>query len=681
MCWSDPDGGLYLLGSGGRKTRFQSMMSKSAGTKEAAADSVEAGLLRPWNVGELPPPPRGLRSWLGLMGPGVLLAGASVGSGEWLFGPAVSAQYGGTLLWLATVSILCQVFCNLEMMRYTLYCGEPVLVGIFRTWPGPMALTIVYGLLDTAVIWPYNAQNAAVPLTAAILGHLPGDGLTNLLGLTLTEGQLVKMLGYVTFVAALSPLFFGGAIYRTLLRIMATKLVLVLGYLTLICLLMVSARNVREVVSGFLRVGSVPLRADTVIAGRHFSISERVGAAVYTVKGTIENGQQVVTAFLASRGGQEITYGMGEGVPADLQRVRRRLLDRAERIVRSDRFFVEDAREGVKLTVEGVVAADQSWQPQRFTVTASGFSGNYNRLEHVPEPHATRFRELIANQGVERVGLLDYASEHGRLPNLDWALLAAFAAIAGGGGIGNTLFSNFTRDKGWGMGAQVGAIPSLVGGRLITLSHVGKVFRPSTASLSRWRGWIRHIVKDQVAVWMFCSILGMALPCMLSLEFIRNAPVSGNRVAAMTAEGMAARYPDSGQVLWSLTLLCGFVVLAPGQILAADQVARRWTDIIWTAHPRAQRMHGNQVKYVYYSILVGYGAIGLVLMAFFDPLVTAKIGAGLMNVGLGAVSLHTLYVNRTLLPPALRPNWLMQLGVLSCGVFFLGISAIVVMNL
>ena len=40
------------------------------------------------------------------------------------------------------------------------------------------------------------------------------------------------------------------------------------------------------------------------------------------------------------------------------------------------------------------------------------------------------------------------------------------------------------------------------------------------------------------------SILGMALPCMMSLEFIRNATVTGDRVAAMTAEGIADRYPE-----------------------------------------------------------------------------------------------------------------------------------------
>ena len=102
---------------------------------------MSAGLLPPWHVGQLPEPPHpGWRLWIGLVGPGVVLAGTSIGSGEWLFGPAVTAQYGVTFLWLATISIVLQVFCNLMMMRFTLYCGEPIIAGGMRTWPGPVGL-------------------------------------------------------------------------------------------------------------------------------------------------------------------------------------------------------------------------------------------------------------------------------------------------------------------------------------------------------------------------------------------------------------------------------------------------------------------------------------------------------------------------------------------------------------
>ena len=77
-----------------------------------------------------------------------MLAGTSIGSGEWLFGPAVTAQYGAALLWLALISILLQVFSNLMMMRFTVYCGEPIIVGGLRTWPGPRFWMGCYAVLD-----------------------------------------------------------------------------------------------------------------------------------------------------------------------------------------------------------------------------------------------------------------------------------------------------------------------------------------------------------------------------------------------------------------------------------------------------------------------------------------------------------------------------------------------------
>ena len=83
----------------------------------------------------------------GLIGPGIVLAGTSIGSGEWLFGPAVTAQYGAALLWLALISILLQGFCNLTMMRYTVYSGEPIIVGGLQDLARPTVLDDLLGHL------------------------------------------------------------------------------------------------------------------------------------------------------------------------------------------------------------------------------------------------------------------------------------------------------------------------------------------------------------------------------------------------------------------------------------------------------------------------------------------------------------------------------------------------------
>jgi Mn2+/Fe2+ NRAMP family transporter len=98
-----------------------------------------------WNVGPLVDAPHFTwRNWFAMLGPGLLMGGAAIGGGEWLMGPAVTARYGGALMWLATLSILGQVVYNLEISRYTLYSGEPIFTGKFRTLPGPRFWLFAY---------------------------------------------------------------------------------------------------------------------------------------------------------------------------------------------------------------------------------------------------------------------------------------------------------------------------------------------------------------------------------------------------------------------------------------------------------------------------------------------------------------------------------------------------------
>ena len=94
------------------------------------------------------------------------MASAAIGGGEWLTGPVVTSRYGGGLLWLAAISILVQVIYNIEISRYTLYTGEPIFTGKFRTLPGPMFWLPIYLVLDCGSFLPYLASSTAVPLSA-----------------------------------------------------------------------------------------------------------------------------------------------------------------------------------------------------------------------------------------------------------------------------------------------------------------------------------------------------------------------------------------------------------------------------------------------------------------------------------------------------------------------------------
>ena len=127
-----------------------------------------------WEVAELPEPkPLGLRNLTGFIGPGIVMCGIQIGGCEWLFGPAITAKYGGGLMWIATVAILCQVFYNVECGRYALYTGEPVFTGFMRTRPGPGFWVSVALLLSLGSLIPGLSTNAAVLLASMYLDRPP----------------------------------------------------------------------------------------------------------------------------------------------------------------------------------------------------------------------------------------------------------------------------------------------------------------------------------------------------------------------------------------------------------------------------------------------------------------------------------------------------------------------------
>jgi hypothetical protein len=217
------------------------------------------GLLPPWGVSELPPPPPfTFSNVLRTVGPGIIGLGIAIGSGEWLLGPSVVARYGPALLWVTTVSVLLQVFLNIEMARYTMYTGEPIMVGFMRTRPGPGFWSCVYAVLTFLQIgWPGWALASATASAALLLGRLP----------TGAESEVVKVLGYATFGLCVAILAVGRTIERNLEYAMWILMAAVFGYLLYIDLTMVSAGSWRAILGGFVSFGALPSGGDWLLLG------------------------------------------------------------------------------------------------------------------------------------------------------------------------------------------------------------------------------------------------------------------------------------------------------------------------------------------------------------------------------------------------------------------------------
>jgi hypothetical protein len=495
-------------------------VSKSISAVGKQKPPVDPGCLPAWDVDELPEasPPNYRRWWL-LIGPGLVMAGGSIGTGEWVMGAKTAAQYHGVFFWVVLVSIFGQVLLNTEAMRYTLCTGEPMLTGFLRTKPGPKFWLLFYLLLDFGTWLPSLSALAAQILVVALKGLMPSDAMTQ------EMIDLVRFISYVVFIGSATLVLFGGKIYNTLEWVLGGKFLFVLFYLAICCVLFVSLKTWGEIWGGLIN----PFR-------------------------TTDKG-------------------------------------------------------------------------------------------------------------------------------IDWALVSALAGFSGLGGLGNIMGSNFVREKGWGMGSKVGAIPSAFGGHNLTLSHIGTICQGGQETGRRLKIWLKYLFVDQYILWAIGSLIGMMLPSMLGAEFLnveRLTAADHWRWAAAMAQDFGE---EKGQIFRYLTLLCGLIIFIPGQFSVVDGVARRWCDAVWSSSAMARKMDPHNAKWIYYTFAGLYVIWGIVALTLFDKLSGAGmmlIAGNMANFSIALTMLHTLYVNNRFLPAETRPALIKQIGLALSAVFFLIMFGLVV---
>lgn len=81
-------------------------------------------------------PPASLWTALSKIGPGIILAGSIVGSGELIQTTTLGAKHGFLFLWLILFSCVIKVFVQIELGRYAISSGKPTL-GALNELPGP----------------------------------------------------------------------------------------------------------------------------------------------------------------------------------------------------------------------------------------------------------------------------------------------------------------------------------------------------------------------------------------------------------------------------------------------------------------------------------------------------------------------------------------------------------------
>ncbi|MGA2463305.1 MAG: Nramp family divalent metal transporter [Thermodesulfobacteriota bacterium] len=255
---------------------------------EEKKQTVPGGCGPPYEVADLPEPLRDLtpRKLFAILGPAVIALGGTIGGGEWLIGPSLFVKWGLALLWITTISSTLQLFLNLEMIRYTLYTGEPITVGFMRLKPGKAFwgwLFMIVGFIERAM--PGWAMGTATALAAAQLGRIPGG----------PDKGTVIIWTYVIFASCVVLVSMGRTIERTLEWANWLMMFAVLGGLFLLDLYIVPGKVWLEGLVGFVSFGYMPKGVDVLLLGALVGYSAYGGF-----------GNNAITNWYRDKG-----YGMG----------------------------------------------------------------------------------------------------------------------------------------------------------------------------------------------------------------------------------------------------------------------------------------------------------------------------------------------------------------------------------
>ena len=253
----------------------------STQTVPQTAPEARSGL-DAWRVGELPiaPEPRGLE-WFSAIGPGVIVLGVSIGSGEFLLGPAAFVKYGLSLLWVVGAAALLQTLLNLELMRYTMATGEPIVTGFMRTRPHASFWAWFYAILYFLQMgWPGWAGAAAGAMFFLVAKRLPGPA----------EAGTVYAIGVGLFLLCGLILLVGRRIERTLEYLNWIMIAFILASLGILAILFVPLSNWIAALAGFFafdtKTGSfqlIPTGADFFLIGAFAAYAGGGGVANLTL--------------------------------------------------------------------------------------------------------------------------------------------------------------------------------------------------------------------------------------------------------------------------------------------------------------------------------------------------------------------------------------------------------------
>ena len=203
-------------------------------------------------------PPTTIGGRLKSLGPGIVVSGSIVGSGEILLTAGLGAAVGFTLLWWVLFSCWIKSLIQAEIARYVVTTGDTYLRALNRM-PGKFRLPIPWRGKDGFGIRKVPSEPIGWPIWLGLVGFFPGlltaggiiGGAGQALGLVLDAVPFIPTIGggWATVLAAgIVMLLLWTGRYGRIEKVMVA-MVMSFSFATIVCALLMQATDYRATVA------------------------------------------------------------------------------------------------------------------------------------------------------------------------------------------------------------------------------------------------------------------------------------------------------------------------------------------------------------------------------------------------------------------------------------------------
>jgi Mn2+/Fe2+ NRAMP family transporter len=221
-----------------------------------------------------------------MTGPGAIMIGMSIGSGEMILWPWITAKFGASMVWAAAMGVFIQLWVNLEIGRWAVATGESTYTGFARF----SKFTVFYFMIimTLTALLPAWARTTGIALRTMLFG-VDGPGAD-------------WMWTALIFVFVVITLFGPKKMYSALEIVVTALVVVIIGGMIIVSFRVGTMTDVGEFSKGFLQVGRIQLDDE-------FTVLRLFGAVVFAGAGGL--GNLYYAYYLRDKG-----IGMGGKIPA-----------------------------------------------------------------------------------------------------------------------------------------------------------------------------------------------------------------------------------------------------------------------------------------------------------------------------------------------------------------------------